>query len=639
VERNWVETPEGNREFPEGLSPKLLREKGKNIMPIRFALLVGWAQTLSLVQSVAPTPPGPNPTPPASGVGAMFDMDWMKGIVNGLGARVPILAAALGILLGGWIAAHVIRSAVYSILKRTTIDDKIAEAFGVQTGGASGDRIEQIVSKTVYYLAILMVFVAFFGYLKIDAVTRPLVTILNEFAGAVPNLLKAIVIGFVGFLVATGVRKLLIALLEKVGFEQRMAKLSGETAPSKPSKKKKKGAEDEEVTSPLTKTLGDIAYWFILIVAAIPVLDALRIGALAAPLSSAFTTITTYLPKVGAATLLIILGYVVSKMVRTLVSGVVKRVGVDRVVSRFGFGKITKTQPLSSILGTAAMAFVLLHFAISAVGRLEIHEISTPLQGMLHQIYTYLPKIMVGGLLMAVGVAVSKVTGNVASRLLAAMGFNTLMVHIGVYKETDIGKEQEESSKVLVEEHRATHESEDSDSEEESDEEDDEEEDDLYAGRGTDGIKTPSDVAGVLVSAVIVMLFLRQVIATMGLDGLAHLLDGLLGFLPHVLVALLVMGAGMWAGAWSHKRVDELTDKSEDRLIRSLGNVAHISIVTFSVMIALHQLGVGDRLIAIAFALVLGAICLALALAFGLGGREVAAKIVQKEYDRRNKPR
>jgi len=60
--------------------------------------------------------------------------------------------------------------------------------------------------------------------------------------------------------------------------------------------------------------------------------------------------------------------------------------------------------------------------------------------------------------------------------------------------------------------------------------------------------------------------------------------------------------------------------------------VVHVAAVTVAAMVALQQLGVGAQLIGIAFGLILGAICLALALAFGLGGRDTAAQIVKKQY-------
>jgi hypothetical protein len=67
-------------------------------------------------------------------------------------------------------------------------------------------------------------------------------------------------------------------------------------------------------------------------------------------------------------------------------------------------------------------------------------------------------------------------------------------------------------------------------------------------------------------------------------------------------------------------------------MVKSVGIIARGGIVVFSAMVALQQLGVGGELITIAFGLVLGALALALALAFGLGGRDVAARILEEEY-------
>ncbi len=561
---------------------------------------------------------------------------WLQELWQSVAPRLPKLGIALLVLIGGWLAAVVISRSVFAALKRTTLDDKIADAVGVDTGGDAGTRIETIISKTVYYVLLAFVVVAFFSYLGINAVTAPLVTVLDGFAGAVPNLAKAVLIGFIGFLVATGVRKLIVTLLTKVKFEQRMQRLGGEEAPPvEPRDKKKK--KSKAAAEPITHTLGEVAYWFIIVVTAIPVLEALRIGVLAGPLSKAFSSVATYLPKIAAAAVLLILGYLLAKVVRAVVSGVLSRVGVDRAVARLGFGKVTREHSLSGILGTVAMVFVLLHFTVSAVGRLDIQEISTPLRLMLDQVYVYLPKLFVGGVLMAIGVVVARVAANVASRLLAAMGFNTLMVHVGLYKDVSAeAKQQEQQSKTLLEQRRQTK----SDSEEPAEGETPPgslEPDELLGSSGSVGIHTPADIAGVVVATFIVLLFLRQVLATTGLTGLAQLLDSLIAYLPNALVAVVVLGAGLWAGRWSHARVDEMTRNSQDRIAKSLGTIAHVAIVAFAGMMAMQQLGVGRQLIAIAFALILGAVCLAAALAFGLGGRDVAGKILDKEYQRRQR--
>lgn len=565
---------------------------------------------------------------------------WLQDLFQSVAPRLPKLGIALAVLIGGWLVAVIVSRSVFAALRRTTLDDRIAEAVGVETGGAAGSRVETIVSKAIYYALLAFVVVAFFSYLGISAVTTPLVTVLDGFAGAIPNLAKAVVIGFVGFLVATGVRRLIISVLTKLNFEQRMQRLGGEEAVAVAEEvtDKKKKKKTKAAPEPVTNTLGEVAYWFIIVVTAIPVLEALRIGVLAGPLSSAFSSVATYLPKIAAAAVLLVVGYLLARMVRALVSGVLARVGLDRAMARLGFGKVTQEHSLSGILGAVAMAFVLLHFAVSAVGRLDIQEISTPLRLMLDQVYVYLPKLFVGGVLMAIGVVVARVAGNVVARLLAAMGFNTLMVHVGLYKDISAAaKQQEQQSKALLKQRQAGQgaASEDDDQDEESP--NSLEPDALLGTSGSGGLNTPADIAGVVVAAFVVLLFMRQVLATTGLTGLAQLLDSLIAYLPNALVAVVLLGAGLWAGRWAHARVDELTRNSTDRIAKALGSVSHVGIVAFAGMMAMQQLGVGRQLIAIAFALLLGSVCLAAALAFGLGGRDVAAKILDKEYQRRQR--
>ncbi|HTJ81342.1 MAG TPA: mechanosensitive ion channel [Polyangiaceae bacterium] len=564
---------------------------------------------------------------------------WAQDLLQTLSQRLPTVIGALGILVGGWLVALFARKLVHAGLSRTTIDDKVAKLVGFDTGGDAGDRIERAIAKTVYYVVITFVLVAFFSYLKIDAVTQPLVAVLSELGTAVPNIIKAVALGVGGYLLAKGVRRVLLMLLERSGFERRFVTLTSdaapaaaaeaEPAPEEGTKKKKKDDKKKPVEQPMTALIADVAYWFILVVVAIPVLEALKISVLAAPMSAALGTITTYLPKIGGAVLLMIAGYVVSRIVRAIVSGVLERVGVDRVLTKIGLGALSKETPLSRVLGTIAMTFVLLQFAISAVGRLELEEISVPLRTMLERIYAYLPKLLVGGVLLAVGVVIGRIAGNVAARLLAAVGFNTLVSHVGLYQADERSVAQETEAKKLVEDRmrRMEEGAEGPPSGARPDE--------LLASHGTRGIKTPADVGGVVVGTLVVLLFLRQVLSTLELTGLEHLLDELLSFVPHVLVSTIVLGAGLWAGRWVHQRVDELTATSADKRLKVLGTVGHVAVVAFAAMVALQQLGVGSQMIAIAFGLVLGAVCLAAALAFGLGGRDVASKILHKEYERR----
>lgn len=531
--------------------------------------------------------------------------------------HLPSIALSLAILVVGWLAALIIRGVVFAALKRTTLDDKLAEALGIEN---PENRVERAVASAVYYVALAFVAVAFLERLQVKAVTAPIVGALEGLSSAVPNLLKAFLIGFVGFVGATLLRKLIVTVLDRTGLVERVEELGGIDRPAEPKKKKKKSAEP----SGLSQTIGTVAFWLVLGLTAVPVLEALRIGVLAGPLSTSLSVLSTYLPKMAGAAVLAAIGYFLGRMARVVVTAIIDKAHIDKALARVGLGGVLGEQTVGSIVGNVVMLFIFLQFAISAVGRLGIEEISRPMGMALVQVYTFLPRLLVAGVLLAVGVAAARIVSRFARGVLAAVGFNTLMVHIGIYKElsAEARKQQEQSKKQL----EARMEGADGD---------DAEVDPMVAE--PDRLRTPADIGGVIIGVVIVLLFVRQALGTLGLDGIAMMFDSLIGYLPQVAVAVVVLGAGMWAGGWARTRITDVTGESTDAMVKALPTIVYVATVVIAAMVALQQLGVANQIIAIAFTLVLGAVCLAMALAFGLGGREVAGKIIAKQYDKRSR--
>jgi hypothetical protein len=573
---------------------------------------------------------------------------WLSGAGREVGSYLPTLGMALAILVGGFIVAYILRAVTLAALRRTGLGHRVSHRFGAHDA-ASSAQAERWIAKGVFYTTLAFVFVAFFSQLRINAVTDPIVGALSGITGAIPNLLKAALIGLAGYLLAKLARSGVSALVDRTGLSERLSRIAGdeEVSGEYSVRGAVQGTTYQETPAPtkqglkwlghskLGHTAGEVAYWVVLAITAIPLLEALRVGALATPLTRALEAITTYAPRIIGAGLLLAVGYVAARFTRKVITAISRRVGVDRMVSRMGGDRVLRGQTLSSILGTIAMAFVLLHFAISAIGRLQIAEVSGPLTGFLSSIYTFLPRLLVAGLILAVGIVIARLTGNVAARLLAGMGFNTLMYRLGIFRgEALPGAEQESEAKALLNERRATSRvvyetgvpinagGEDSL---------------LSQGPTLATARTPADVGGLVVTAAIAIIFLRQALGTMQLHGFEHMLDSFLGYLPDVFVAAVIIAASLAAADWARQRVQELTASSDDRLMRSLDRVVYAAIITVGAMMAAQQLGVGSQLIGVAFTLVLGAVCLALALAFGLGGREVAGDFLRREVSRRQR--
>lgn len=129
---------------------------------------------------------------------------------------------------------------------------------------------------------------------------------------------------------------------------------------------------------------------------------------------------------------------------------------------------------------------------------------------------------------------------------------------------------------------------------------------------------------------LVIIMFVITGANTLGLSEVAVLLQDLAGYLPRIILAILVMIFGTLLArfinrlvfAWLH------SIKFERALIVSTSVEYGIQIL--ALFVALEQLGIGVQLINSLFIIVFGAIFLALALAFGLGGREWAAKVIEE---------
>lgn len=144
------------------------------------------------------------------------------------------------------------------------------------------------------------------------------------------------------------------------------------------------------------------------------------------------------------------------------------------------------------------------------------------------------------------------------------------------------------------------------------------------------GIKT--DAAGVL--ATVAKWFIRLIVLViafdaLGLPAVSQVLQDLLLFLPNLIVALVVLVlAGLAANALAGI-VKGATAQAGLGNPDLLANIARIAVIGFGIIIAVNQLGIAATLVNTLFIGVVGAVALAAGLAFGLGGRETAAQLLQ----------
>ena len=90
-----------------------------------------------------------------------------------VGAYIPNFIAALAILIVGWLVALILSAIVRGVLRRTTLDNRVARWI-MGEKAAEGVEVEKQIARGVYYLIMLFVLIAFFQTLGLTIITEPL---------------------------------------------------------------------------------------------------------------------------------------------------------------------------------------------------------------------------------------------------------------------------------------------------------------------------------------------------------------------------------------------------------------------------------------------------------------------------------
>ena len=142
----------------------------------------------------------------------------------------------------------------------------------------------------------------------------------------------------------------------------------------------------------------------------------------------------------------------------------------------------------------------------------------------------------------------------------------------------------------------------------------------------------PSRLVGGVVFWVIMLFVISSAIGTLGIPALTGFMNTVLGYLPNVLAALLIfIVAGAVAGAVGGLAHRMMGDTPTGRIVRTGAPALIMAIALFMI---LTQLGIAPVIVTVTYIALIGALAVAAALAFGLGGRDAAAELVNSGYRR-----
>ena len=144
-------------------------------------------------------------------------------------------------------------------------------------------------------------------------------------------------------------------------------------------------------------------------------------------------------------------------------------------------------------------------------------------------------------------------------------------------------------------------------------------------------------IFGILVQWLVILAALLIAFNGLGLTYITDVLSRVVWFFPNVFVALLVLAFGAYFARFVGDTVVAYCRSSKLQDATFLGKVAQYAIMVFVVLIALDQIQVGGDIVRESFLVILGGVVFALALAFGLGGKDWAAERIEYWWPRDKK--
>jgi len=551
------------------------------LYPLQSAMQLSIAEiSRLLVQSPTPLPGETNPT-----LSPIEQTLTVLGL-SSLGPTLLNLIGAILIFIAGWILAVILARLTKSVLQRTSIDNRLAQAVS----GTSGESIqtESLISKFVFWTVLILAAVAALDVLKLTTVSQPLNNFLNQIFAFLPRLGAAGLLAAIAWVLASIAKTAVSRLARSFNLDQRISSQASTIDAASPSE-----------TPPLllSETLGNVLYWFVFLFFLPLILGVLDLQGPLQPVQNLLNELLAALPRILKAILIGVVGWLIARVVRNIVTNLLAATGADQIGRQFGLSRASSNQSLSWLAGTIVYVLILIPTAVAALEALEIQAISAPAVAMLNQILTALPQIFTAVLILVAAYVVGRFVGDLVTNVLSSVGFDRIFHWLGLQQPTPPSVQPEVEAEPLP-----------------------------PAAPPSLPTRSPSEIGGIVVLVGIMLFATVAATNVLNIPALTAIISELLVVFGRVLVGLFVFGIGLYLANLAFN----LILSSGNAQARILAQTARIAIIALVTAMALQQMGIAANIVNLAFGLLLGSIAVALAIAFGLGGRTVAAEQLEE---------
>ncbi|MBA2635631.1 MAG: mechanosensitive ion channel, partial [Sphingomonas sp.] len=341
--------------------------------------------------------------------------------------------------------------------------------------------------------------------------------------------------------------------------------------------------------------LGTIAKLLIWLVGIMAALQFLGVGQILAPVNRLTIEIFDFLPRLIGAGLIFFIGLIVARIVRQLTETVLVAANVDGLLARIGIGDTAGTvradpaavppgttpgatrDALARAAGILVFALIIIPVAIAALQVLGIAAISDPAINMLNQILAAIPRVLTAALWLGIAFIAARFLKTIIEGILPPTGFDNAVRSTGILPTAS----------------------------------------------------SPSRIVANIAFIAIMLAAAIEAAKQLGGGTVAMFLAQVTELGGKVIFGTLIIVTGIFLARIISNLVGSSTGEG------GYGQtIVRYAIIALFTAIGLTFMGLADQIVMMAFGLILGAAAIATAIAFGLGGREAAARVLDRYVDR-----
>ncbi len=336
--------------------------------------------------------------------------------------------------------------------------------------------------------------------------------------------------------------------------------------------------------------LGRLAYWVVWLVGLIAALQPLGLSQVVTPVTLLTNEIAAFIPNLFGAGLIFFAGLILGRIVGHIIEAALGALNLERLAGRAGLklgdapvavdaagvatdGVAPARSTIARAVGMTVSAIIIVFAAIAALQILKIEAISGPATNMLNTIAFAIPRVFGAFILLAIAFLIGRFVKTLIETVLPGLGFDNSVRALGIMPTSS----------------------------------------------------NPSRVVGAIALTAILLAAAIEAARQLGGDSVAALLFQITELGGKVIFGTVIIVVGLFLARILASLVGSST--GEAGYAQTIVKYAIIALFT---AIGLTFMGLADQIVMMAFGLILGSAAIATALAFGLGGRDAAARILER---------